>query len=198
MDQETPLTYKLDMNRPTIPPQDVPTLPSPLCTVTRKVQFGTVVINEHPIIVGCNPAVSSGVPLSIDWERVSQRVMSIQDYETIRKPVRVEDNSMLLKDSTDRYYMLQSLGYSYKELRDAEKAVDMIRKFRQQSYEEYEYDNYMDSRNDDDAMTPGRNGKSDPRKNMSKSFQQFSANLMIPRRLRVRSVFRVRPVVVTG
>jgi ASC-1-like (ASCH) protein len=197
MDHEAPVTNTPDQNNPT-----TMSLSSPLYNKKRKVQFGTVVINEHPIIVGCNPAVSSGVPLSIDWDRISQSVMSIHDYETIREPVRVEDLSMILKDSSDRYYMLQNLGYSYKELREAEKAVDMIRKFRQQSYEDYEHDIYMDNRDDDKCAQRlrtiqdrwmSRNGNSSSRTAMSKSIHQFSVNL-IPRRLRLRSALRVQPV----
>lgn len=199
MDHETQVASTSDENIPAMPQNSPTSLLSPSDS-KRKVQFGTVIINEHPIIVGCNPAVSSGVPLSIDWERISQRVMSIHDYETIREPDRVEDHSMLLKDSTDRYYILQNLGYSYKEMREAEKAVDMIRKFRQQSYEESEYDIYMDTRDDEECQHRSRMAQerlsarsSNNRTALTKSIHQISTNL-IPRRLRVRSMFRVRPV----
>ena len=199
MDHETQVASTSDENIPAMP-QNSPTSSLSPSDSKRKVQFGTVIINEHPIIVGCNPAVSSGVPLSIDWERISQRVMSIHDYETIREPDRVEDHSMLLKDSTDRYYILQNLGYSYKEMREAEKAVDMIRKFRQQSYEESEYDIYMDTRDDEECQHRSRMAQerlsarsSNNRTALTKSIHQISTNL-IPRRLRVRSMFRVRPV----
>ena len=199
MDHETQVASTSDENIPAMPQNSPTSLLSPSDS-KRKVQFGTVIINEHPIIVGCNPAVSSGVPLSIDWERISQRVMSIHDYETIREPDRVEDHSMLLKDSTDRYYILQNLGYSYKEMREAEKAVDMIRKFRQQSYEESEYDIYMDTRDDEECQHRSRMAQerlsarsSSNRTALTKSIHQISTNL-IPRRLRVRSMFRVRPV----
>ena len=199
MDHETQVASTSDENIPAMPQNSPTSLLSPSDS-KRKVQFGTVIINEHPIIVGCNPAVSSGVPLSIDWERISQRVMSIHDYETLREPDRVEDHSMLLKDSTDRYYILQNLGYSYKEMREAEKAVDMIRKFRQQSYEESEYDIYMDTRDDEECQHRSRMAQerlsarsSNNRTALTKSIHQISTNL-IPRRLRVRSMFRVRPV----
>ena len=199
MDHETQVASTSDENIPAMPQNSPTSLLSPSDS-KRKVQFGTVIINEHPIIVGCNPAVSSGVPLSIDWERISQRVMSIHDFETIREPDRVEDHSMLLKDSTDRYYILQNLGYSYKEMREAEKAVDMIRKFRQQSYEESEYDIYMDTRDDEECQHRSRMAQerlsarsSNNRTALTKSIHQISTNL-IPRRLRVRSMFRVRPV----
>lgn len=199
MDHETQVASTSDENIPAMPQNSPTSLLSPSDS-KRKVQFGTVIINEHPIIVGCNPAVSSGVPLSIDWERISQRVMSIHDYETIREPDRVEDHSMLLKDSTDRYYILQNLGYSYKEMREAEKTVDMIRKFRQQSYEESEYDIYMDTRDDEECQHRSRMAQerlsarsSNNRTALTKSIHQISTNL-IPRRLRVRSMFRVRPV----
>ena len=200
MDHEVPTTTTTSALE-TIPVvEDTTTTPLSEATPAKKqkVHFGTVIINEHPIIVGCNPAVSSGVPLSIDWDRISQTIMSIQEYEIIREPDRVEDSSMLKKDSSDRYFMLTSLGYSYKELRQAEKEVDIIRKLRQESFEDFENDRYHDDRNDVESQARGSTNTT----TSTSSSRFFSRSVppvggpinlkIIPRRLRV--VFRMRPV----
>ena len=201
MDHEVPTTTTTS-SLETIPVvEDTTTTPLSEATPAKKqkVHFGTVIINEHPIIVGCNPAVSSGVPLSIDWDRVSQTIMSIQEYEIIREPDRVEDSSMLKKDSSDRYFMLTSLGYSYKELRQAEKEMDILRKLRQESFEDFEYDRYHDDRNDVESQARGSTNTTTSSTSSSRFFSRSvhpvggPINLkIIPRRLRV--VFRMRPV----
>ena len=198
MDHEVPTTTTTS-SLETIPVvEDTTTTPlsEAIPAKKQKVHFGTVIINEHPIIVGCNPAVSSGVPLSIDWDRISQKIMSIQEYEIIRGPVRVPDFSMLMRDSSDRYFLLTSLGYSYKELRQAEKEMDILRKLRQESFEDFEYDRYHDDRNDIESQARGStNTCSSSSRILSRSVHQLGTNLkLIPRRLRVRTVFRMRPV----
>jgi hypothetical protein len=100
----------------------------------KTVQFGTITINEHPIIIGCNPAVSSGVPITIGWYSISQTIMTIQEYEMIRQPERVLYRTMLRQPSTERYAILQNLGFTRHELYEAEEAVNIIRELRYQSY----------------------------------------------------------------
>lgn len=103
-------------------------------TKRKTVRFSTVTINEHPIIIGCNPAVSSGVPITIDWYSISQSEHSINEYESIRKYERVRHRVMLKQYPSERYAVLQNLGYSHKELRESEKLMDRIRELREQSF----------------------------------------------------------------
>ena len=42
----------------------------------RSVAFGKIVITEFPIILGDNPAVTSGAPVTIDWVPQAERVYS--------------------------------------------------------------------------------------------------------------------------
>lgn len=101
---------------------------------SKSVSFGSVVIHEHPIIVGCNPAVSSGVPITIGWYSVSKTEMSIIEYEAIREPERVSRRALLRQHPLTRFTLLQNLGFSRQELHRAEQMTSAIRKFREQSF----------------------------------------------------------------
>jgi hypothetical protein len=100
----------------------------------KQVQFSTVTIKEYPIIIGCNPGVSAGVPMSIDWDCFHQVILSINEYETMRIPQRVTDIGHLLLKAEDRYIRLQNLGFTYQELRLAEQAATSSRNLRYESY----------------------------------------------------------------
>ena len=131
--------------QPTITIADPKKYPSVLeqpeySTIQRKskgansVSFGSVIVNEHPIIVGCNPAVSSGVPMTIGWYTVSKTEMSLQEYEEMRRPERVSRRALLRQHPLERYTLLQNLGFSRVELHRAEQSASVIRELRIQSY----------------------------------------------------------------
>lgn len=101
---------------------------------SKSVSFGSVVVNEHPIIVGCNPAVSSGVPITIGWYSVSKTEMSLQQYEGMREHERVSHRALLRQHPLERFVLLQNLGFSRQELHKAELAANAIRELREQSY----------------------------------------------------------------
>ena len=101
---------------------------------TKTVTFGSVVINEHPIIVGCHPSVSSGVPITIGWYAVSKTEMSLQKYEELREPERVSHRLLLKQHPSERYMLLQNLGFSRQELHRAEEAAKATRELREESF----------------------------------------------------------------
>ena len=47
----------------------------------RSVSFGEVEIREHEVILGDNPAVSGGPPVTIDWSAVSSRKLSVDEHQ---------------------------------------------------------------------------------------------------------------------
>ena len=53
----------------------------------KKTEFGHVMVREYERCVGDNPAVSSGVPISLGWGYLKTRVIEIDIFETkVRKP----------------------------------------------------------------------------------------------------------------
>jgi hypothetical protein len=66
-------------------------VPSPAAannTNNSKVKFDQVFIHEFAIILGDNPAVSKGAPVTIGWKPVAHDVMDVDIYEYLREPER--------------------------------------------------------------------------------------------------------------
>lgn len=51
----------------------------------KEVCFGDLVIYEFPNILGDNPAVSEGAPLTIGWKHDSKNVLGVDYYEYLRQ-----------------------------------------------------------------------------------------------------------------
>lgn len=113
----------------------------------KKVRFSSVTIHEHPTLVGCNPAVSAGVPLTIDWQAVSSSEMSVDEFEAYRAPRRVSNPIFLRHDATERWTLLKNLGFDSEEMRVAEESAGVIRISRQLSNEEIQMESHSRLKN---------------------------------------------------
>jgi hypothetical protein len=99
----------------------------------KKVGFSVLQMREYPILIGDNPAVSRGVPLTIDWAHDGEVTASIDEYEYSRGTPR----SMLelrLPPSM-RTEMMKRLGFSAKELMVGTKAANIVRFQRRRTIE---------------------------------------------------------------
>lgn len=65
-------------------------------SVWKKVCFDDVQIREFPFILGDNPGVSKGAPLSIDWKHQHEDVTDIDVFEHCRAPVRRHRRKIVL------------------------------------------------------------------------------------------------------
>ena len=132
--QEQPITTVDHHHHPEIiaPPSPLPQSFSSGKT-GKAVRFSTVQFQEHPMIVGDNPAVSRGVPISIAWESQEEYVLTVDDYERARPPRRsiVE----LKRESLDRVRLCKQLGYSRSEIVEANKQIAVIQKQRTRTRE---------------------------------------------------------------
>jgi hypothetical protein len=78
-----------------------------------------------------NPAVSAGVPTTIEWESLACSMSSIEDYESGRAPRR---SILLLKTTkSERERLLRDGGYSSEELLTVQNEMESIRKSRELS-----------------------------------------------------------------
>lgn len=50
-------------------------------TQPKTVNFGRLEFREYPIIMGANPSVSEGVPVTIDWDHFGEYDVDIESYE---------------------------------------------------------------------------------------------------------------------
>jgi hypothetical protein len=106
-------------------------------TKTKAVRFDRIVITEFPVILGDNPAVTAGAPVTIDWQPQGERNYSINAYERCR-PVRRRRRRLLISVS-NRAILLLSAGYSIDEIADASINAQQIKFSRQESMNASQY-----------------------------------------------------------
>ena len=94
------------------------------------VSFHNVRIREYPMTVGDNPAVSSGLAVTMDWDPLEQgsQVMELDEYEDTR-PERRSMGQMRLPPS-ERREILRRSGHSAREMQQGLKASNIARRQR--------------------------------------------------------------------
>jgi hypothetical protein len=103
----------------------------------KKVRFGRIVITEFPIILGDNPAVTSGAPITIDWIPQGERFFSVESYEQC-KPARRRRRRLLISVS-HRAILLLAAGYSIDDIADASINAQQIKFSRQETMQASQY-----------------------------------------------------------
>jgi hypothetical protein len=79
-------------------------------TKKKAVTFGSLTIHEHPVILGDNPSVSSGSPLTISWESQASLRSSVDEYEASRPARRTKDTMLVPRSMREDW--LRSAGYA--------------------------------------------------------------------------------------
>ena len=51
--------------------------------------WGDLTVYEFPMMLGDNPSVSDGPPLTIDWKHTNEHVFDIDYFEYMRRPVQL-------------------------------------------------------------------------------------------------------------
>ena len=98
----------------------------------KSVCFDTVEIREYPYILGDNPSVSAGPPLSIGWDPQDEFIVGFEEYEA-GKPARPRDIYEMRFDETLRLLILQSSGYTIREIAQAAIDVRIIQHHREET-----------------------------------------------------------------
>lgn len=90
-----------------------------------KVSFDSIQIREYPIIMGANPAVSQGPPLTIDWEHQDEENWDVDEYEKTRPERRtyVQMNVPM----NIRIQILQESGESLKNINIRSREMKALR-----------------------------------------------------------------------
>jgi hypothetical protein len=96
---------------------------------TLTVRFSTVHIRAYPICIGDNPSSLKGHPISLDWEYIDEKEVSLEANETSMKRTLNE----LKTTSLERRKKLQTAGFSSMELSRALKKVNIDRSRRRQT-----------------------------------------------------------------
>ena len=98
----------------------------------KKTEFGHVMVREYERCVGDNPAVSSGVPISLGWGYLKTRVIEIDIFETkVRKPGPRTSKDFFLTPQQRFHVLLDDWGFSTREICLAKDLASEIRYLRQ-------------------------------------------------------------------
>lgn len=101
---------------------------SELALTKKTVQFSTVRIHSHSLIVGDNPAVSKGVPLTLSWTYESSETFSLDQHQASRRaPQKIS--------AYVREQIAQKAGASKQLLMQAREEVREIQRSREQAME---------------------------------------------------------------
>jgi len=98
----------------------------------KRVFFDEILIKEYPVILGDNPAVSSGAPVSIGWKSSNESVVDLDFYEYCRIPERRPRKKMILSVRR-RANTLLSSGYSLEQIANATLEVEKTKQLRAES-----------------------------------------------------------------
>jgi len=94
----------------------------------RKIHFGDVCVRDYEMILGDNPCVTYGPPVTIDWDYVEYNPIPVDEYEFQHFPRRS------LREMGMNYYRRKNLlalaGHSEEELKMAKKEVNKCKSNR--------------------------------------------------------------------
>lgn len=95
----------------------------------RTVSFSSLSIREYPPAISDNPSCSFGPPVQLDWEYEAEQTHPIDLYEQSRQPRRAS-HDLLLSYYDRRFLLIKQAGYSRKEVTEAMKAADRVKRER--------------------------------------------------------------------
>ena len=94
----------------------------------RTVSFGRVQVHYHSVTMGDNPSVSDGMPVALDWKRVAQQVIDVDEFEQRKRKSAVGKLS-----SEERLEWLTSNGFSLLAVHRNSQEILRIQASRRQS-----------------------------------------------------------------
>jgi hypothetical protein len=97
---------------------------------TKTVSFGSVRVREYIRIVGDNPEVKVGPPISIGWDYMEREDQTLEEYEASKRGGK---RRLLLSSITRKNLLHNVFGIAEEEIRDAEKEIQKIRRQRAQT-----------------------------------------------------------------
>jgi hypothetical protein len=97
-------------------------------SVSKKaVSFGVIQVREYNRVVGDNPAVRVGPPMSIGWEFVQRKAVPLDVYEKRKRP---RTSNLRMGNFTRKSILREAFGVSWEEIRTAETIVRKIQRQR--------------------------------------------------------------------
>jgi hypothetical protein len=94
------------------------------------VRFSEVEVQSYGIMLGDNPAVSSGPPITIEWKPFDCCVLSVEDFEC-NKPVQARRGPDMLVPRYLREEWIRNSGFARSEMVKTQKQIRSIQRSRQ-------------------------------------------------------------------
>jgi hypothetical protein len=99
-------------------------------TIKKSVSFGSIQVREYNRVLGDNPDVQFGPPISLGWNFVQKDALPMNEYET-NKPQRTR--GLRMSSVTRRNLLTNVFGVPAEEIAAVEKEVKKIKKQRSQT-----------------------------------------------------------------
>ena len=93
------------------------------------VGFNNVDMRNYPIVLGDNPSVSKGAPISVDWEHFGECCFDVDKYEEVRKDERRTKAQMRIPYDV-RYDILERAGELDEVVDSVVKEIENIKSMR--------------------------------------------------------------------
>ncbi|KAL3931968.1 MAG: hypothetical protein SGBAC_011069 [Bacillariaceae sp.] len=77
-----------------------------------RLSFSSIRVREYPVLIGDNPSVGQGVPLTIGWEAEKEETYPLEDFESNHKAEPVSTLTEMKFTPEQRAQIAKSLGYS--------------------------------------------------------------------------------------
>ena len=95
-------------------------------TSSKSLSWNTIEIATHEVILGDNPSVTLGPPLSLGWEVWEKISLPLEEYEAYRPERRSALNLRMSRSERERLLM-QEFGVSRSHIREVTEIVNKIR-----------------------------------------------------------------------
>lgn len=77
-----------------------------------KLSFSSISVRVYPVLIGDNPSVTEGVPLTIGWEPSAEESFAVEEYESSHKAEPVSSLQEMKFTEQQRAQIAKNLGYS--------------------------------------------------------------------------------------
>lgn len=77
-----------------------------------RLSFSAIRVREYPVLIGDNPSVGQGVPLTIGWEAEREESYPLEDFESKHKAEPVSTLQEMKFTPDQRAQIAKNLGYS--------------------------------------------------------------------------------------
>jgi hypothetical protein len=106
----------------------------------KAVHWGIIAIHSHAMMLGDNPSVCFGPPVTIAWDAMESDTLQIDDFEKVKAAYPPRQRLEMVLPNRMREDLLIRDGYARSEMRAAVREAQRIRVQRAKSAHDYSWD----------------------------------------------------------